>query len=63
MEKKLKGEFIVAPDPDDQRLTKIVIGIDQDGREAQQRPNRTGHSRGTGPHQRARGTRRWTGRP
>ena len=37
MDKRLKGEFIVAPDPDDQRLAKTVMGIDQDGREAEQR--------------------------
>ena len=37
MDKRLKGEFIVAPDPDDQRLAKTVTGIDQDGREAEQR--------------------------
>jgi FdhD protein len=37
MDERLKGEFIVAPDPDDQRLARTVIGIDQDGREAEQR--------------------------
>jgi FdhD protein len=37
MDKRLKGEFIVAPDPDDERLAKTVMGIDQDGREAEQR--------------------------
>jgi FdhD protein len=37
MDKGLKGEFIVAPDPDDRRLAKTVIGVDQDGREAEQR--------------------------
>jgi FdhD protein len=37
MDRRLKGEFIVAPDPEDRRLAKIVTGIDQDGREAEQR--------------------------
>ena len=37
MDKRLKGEFIVAPDPEDRRLAKVVTGIDQDGREAEQR--------------------------
>ncbi len=37
MDRRLKGEFIVAPDPDDRRLAKVVTGIDQDGREAEQR--------------------------
>jgi FdhD protein len=37
MDERLKGEFIVAPDPDDRRLAKVVTGIDQDGREAEQR--------------------------
>jgi FdhD protein len=37
MDESLKGEFIVAPDPDDQRLARTVIGIDQNGREAEQR--------------------------
>jgi FdhD protein len=37
MDERLKGEFIVAPDPDDQRLARTVIGIDQNGREAEQR--------------------------
>ncbi len=37
MDKRREREFIVAPDPDDQRLAKTVTGIDQDGREAEQR--------------------------
>ncbi|HEX2431183.1 MAG TPA: formate dehydrogenase accessory sulfurtransferase FdhD [Aestuariivirgaceae bacterium] len=37
MDERLKGEFIVAPDPEDRRLAKVVTGIDQDGREAEQR--------------------------
>ncbi|MET0483854.1 MAG: formate dehydrogenase accessory sulfurtransferase FdhD [Aestuariivirgaceae bacterium] len=37
MDKRLEGEFIVAPDPEDRRLQKVVTGIDQDGREAEQR--------------------------
>ena len=37
MDKRLDGEFIVAPDPEDRRLQKFVTGIDQDGREAEQR--------------------------
>src|SRR5262245_43769243 len=37
MDRRLKGEFIVAPDPEDRRLAKVVTGIDQDGREAEQR--------------------------
>ena len=37
MDESLKGEFIVAPDPEDRRLAKVVTGIDQDGREAEQR--------------------------
>jgi len=37
MDKRLSGEFIVAPDPEDRRLQKVVTGIDQDGREAEQR--------------------------
>jgi len=28
MDKRLKSEFIVTPDSDDQRLAKTVIGID-----------------------------------
>jgi hypothetical protein len=30
MQERLNGEFIVAPDPDDRKLAKIVTGIDQD---------------------------------
>jgi FdhD protein len=37
MDKRREPEFIVAPDPDDQRLARTVTGIDQDGREAEQR--------------------------
>jgi FdhD protein len=37
MDRRLKGEFIVTPDPEDRRLAKVVTGIDQDGREAEQR--------------------------
>ena len=37
MDERREREFIVAPDPDDQRLAKTVTGIDQDGREAEQR--------------------------
>ncbi len=37
MDKSLRGEFIVAPDPEDRRLAKLVTGVDQDGREAEQR--------------------------
>ena len=35
MDKRREPEFIVAPDPDDQRLARPVTGIDQDGREAE----------------------------
>src|SRR6476660_9882754 len=37
MDTRRAPEFTVAPDPDDQRLARTVIGIDQDGREAEQR--------------------------
>jgi len=37
MDERGKREFIVAPDPDDPRLARTVIGIDQNGREAEQR--------------------------
>ena len=37
MDKRREPEFIVAPDPDDPRLARTVTGIDQDGREAEQR--------------------------